>query len=119
MVQTRSQVKPIGIKVSDIHSVNKGLILHLKPEKSVAVPIACQIPLACHLRPTHHTPSTDQRPPTNAVPTLAKPRIGQGRAGIRRKPKVTLSIPKPIQMPTPPISMPAPRTVQQLPEPVT
>ena len=71
------------------------------------------------LRPVHHTPPTDQRLPTNAVLHLPKPRVGQGRAGIRRKAKVTPSIPKPIQIPTPPIPKPAPRTVQPLPEPVT
>ena len=70
------------------------------------------------MRPVHHLPSTGQRPPTNAVP-LPKPRVGQGRAGIRRKPKVTLPIPKPIQTPSPPITKPAPRTVQPVTEPVT
>ena len=82
------------------------------------IPVACPIPPTCHLRPVHHLPSTDQRLPTNAVP-LPKPRIGQGRAGIRRKAMVTLPIPKPIQTPTPPITKPAPRTAQPLPEPVT
>ena len=71
------------------------------------------------LKAYHHTPSTDQRPPTNAVPSLPKPRVGQGRAGIRRKPKVTLPTPKSIQMPTLPMPKPAPRTLQPLPEPVT
>ena len=63
--------------------------------------------------------STDHRPSTNAVPPIPKPRIGQGRAGIRRKPKITLPIPKPIQTLTPLILTPAPRAVQPLPEPVT
>ena len=103
MVQTRSQAKSSGIKVPEVHNANKGLVPHMKPEKSVVIPIACPIPPTHHLRPIHHTPSTDQRPPTNAVPPLPKPRIGQGRAGIRRKPKVTPPIPKPIQIPTPPI----------------
>ena len=52
------------------------------------------------------------------MPPIPKPRIGQGRAGIRRKPKVTLPISKPIQMPTPPIPMSATRTVQPLPKPI-
>ena len=73
----------------------------------------------CHIRPIHQMPSIDQRPPTNVVPPIPKPRIGQGRAGIRRKPKITLPIPKPIQMPTPPIPTPAPGIAQPLPEPVT
>ena len=52
------------------------------------------------------------------MPPIPKPRIGQGRAGIRRKPRVTLPIPKPIQTPAPPIPTPAPRAVQPLAEPV-
>ena len=64
--------------------------------------------------PPHHTRPTpvSQGLPTNVVPPIPKPRIGQGRDGIRRKPKVTLPIPKPIQTPAPPIPNPAPRTVQ-------
>ena len=118
LVQTRSQAKSSGVKVPEIHGANKGLILHVKPEKSVAVPITCPIPPTYHLRPTHHTSSMDERPPTNTVPPLPKPRIGQGRAGIRRKLKVTSPIPKPIQIPTPPIPKPAPRIAQPLTEPV-
>ena len=84
----------------------------------MVTPITHPVPPMCHLRPVHHPPSTDQRLPTNAVP-LPKPRVGQGRAGIRRKAKVTPTIPKPIQTPTPPIIKPAPRTAQPLTEPVT
>ena len=49
---------------------------------------------------------------------VLKPRIGQDRAGIRRKTKITLPIPKTIQKPT--LSMPVltPRTAQPLTEPV-
>ena len=119
IVQTRSQTKSSGVKVPEVHSANKGLIPHMKPVKSVKVPIACPIPPTHHLRPTQKTPSTDQRLPTNAVLPLPKPRVGQGRAGIRRKPKVTAPIPKPIQLPAPPIPKPAPRTVLPLPEHVT
>ena len=115
LVQTRSQAKASSVKVPEVHSANKGLIPHVKPEcqKPVAIPHEYPIP------PIHHTVHTDQRLPTNAVLPLPKPRIGQGRAGIRRKLKATLPIPKPIEMPTPPIPMPAPRTVQELTEPVT
>ena len=119
MVQTRSQAKSSGVKVPEVHCASKGLIPHVKPEKSLVVPIVFLIPPTCHLRAIHHTPSTDQRLPINTVPPLSKPRIGQGRAGIRRKPKVTLPIPKPIQTPTPPIPKPTPRTAQPLPEPIT
>ena len=119
LVQTRYQTKSRGINVPEVHSANKGLIPHVKPEKSVGVPTAHLIPPTHHLRSIHHTPHTDQRPPTNTVPPLPKPRIGHGRAGIRRKTKVIQPIPKPIQMLTPPIPMPTPRTVQPLTEPVT
>ena len=53
------------------------------------------------------------------MPPVPKARIGQGRAGIRRKPKVAPPIPKVIQTPTLPMSMPVPRTVLSLTEPVT
>ena len=58
------------------------------------------------------------KPPTNVVPPLPKPRVGQGRAGIRRKPKITPPIPKPIQTPAPPTPTPVPRAVQPLSGPV-
>ena len=50
---------------------------------------------------------------------MPKPRIGQGRAGIRRKPKVTPPIPKTTQKPTLPMPVTTPKTVQPLTEPVT
>ena len=98
----------------------KGLILHVKPEhqKSVIAPITHPIPPICHARPMHQTQPIDQGPLTSIVPTVPKPRIGQGRAGIKRKPKIALPTPKPIQTPSPPIPTPAPREVQSLPEPV-
>ena len=52
------------------------------------------------------------------MPPIPKPRIGQRRAGIRRKPKVALPTPKPTPTPAPPIPIPAPRAVQSLPEPM-
>ena len=121
LVQTRSQTKSSGIKVPEVHGANKGLILHVKTawQKPVTIPTACPTPPMHHLRPIHQILSIDQRLPTNVVPPIPKPRTGQGRAGIRKKPKITPPILKPIQMLTPPIPMPAPRTVQPLPEPVT
>ena len=114
MVQTRSQTKSSGIKVAEIHGIDKGLILHVKPEhlKSVVTPPTCQIMPICQTQPIN------KGLPTNIVPPVPKARIEQGRAGIRRKPRVTLPTPKPIQTPTPPIPTPAPRAVQSLPEPV-
>ena len=116
LVQTRSQAKSSSIKVPEVHGMDKGLILHVKPEhqKSVAVLTTCPTPPPHHTRPT----PVSQGLPTNVVPPISKHRIGQGRAGIRRKPKVTLPIPKPIQTPAPPTPTPAPRAVQSLPEPV-
>ena len=103
MVQTRAQAKSSGVNVQEVHGMNKGLILHVKPKKTAITPVAHPIPPSHHLRPVHHSPSTDQRLTTNAV-LLPKPRVGQGRAGIRRKVKVTPPIPKPIQTPNPPIT---------------
>ena len=116
LVQTRSQAKSSSIKVPEVHGMDKGLIPHIKPEhqKSVIASTTCPTPPPCHTRPT----PVCQGLPTNVVPPIPKPRIGQDRAGIRRKPKVTLPIPKPIQTPAPPIPTPAPRAVQSLPEPV-
>ena len=54
----------------------------------------------CHTRPMHQTQPIDQGPPTDVILTMPKPRVGQGIAGIRRKPKVALPIPKPMQTPT-------------------
>ena len=119
MVQTRTQAKSSGVNVPEVHSMKKGLIPHVKPEKSAIVPVACPILPTHHLRPVHQTPSTDQGLPTNAVPPIPKPRVRQGRAGIRRKAKVTLPIPRPSLIPTPPIPKPSPITVKPLSEPVT
>ena len=116
MVQPRAQAKSRGTKLPEVHRAKKDLIPHIKPEKSVQS--ACPIPPTCHLRPIYHIPHTDQRPPTNALPPVPKPRIGQGRAGIRRKPKVAPPIPKVIQTPTLPIPMLAQRTVLPLTEPI-
>ena len=119
MVQTRSQAKSSCIKIPEVHRAKKDLIPHVKPERSVVVPSGCPIPPTCHLRHVHHTPHTDQGPPANAVPPVPKPRIGQGRAGIRRKPKMALPTPKIIQKPFLPMPTSAPRTVQPFTEPVT
>ena len=61
-VQTRSQIKSSGVKLPEVHEVEKGLDLPIKPGRQRLV-----------------SPSMDMRPP------ISKPRIGQGRAGIRRK----------------------------------
>ena len=83
MVQTGAQAKSSGIKLPEVQRAKIDLIPHVKPEKSVQS--VCPIPHTHHLRPIHHIPHADQIPPTNAMLTMPKPRIGQGRAGIRRK----------------------------------
>ena len=114
MVQTRSQTKSNGIKVSEVHGIDKDLILHAKPEHEKLV----VTPPTCPTSPTHQIQPIDKGLPTNIILPIPKDRIGQGRAGIRRKPKVALPTPKPIQTPAPPILTPAPRMLQSLPEPV-
>ena len=99
MVQTRAQVKSSGIKLLEVHGAKKILVPHIKPENLVKG--TCLIPPACHLRPLHHITHTNQELPTNTLPPIPKPRIGHGRTGIRRKPRVTLPMPESNQMPTP------------------
>ena len=114
MVQTRSQIKLSGIKVPEVHGIDKDLIPHVKLEhqNSVVTPSTCQT------KPMHQTQPIDKGPTTNIAPPISKPKIGQGRAGIRRKTKVAPLTPKPVQTPAPPIPTPAPRTEKSLPEPV-
>ena len=109
LIQTRSQVKSSGIKVPEIHGVNKGLNPHVKPERQNPLPSL----------PTYSTPTTnlaqsvDKGPPTQPIP---KPRIGQGRAGLRRKIRTNLPIPLPKQMLAQPVPTPAPKEALSLPE---
>ena len=89
LVQTRSQAKSSGVKVPEVHRIEKSLVPHVKPErlKSVKAPMDKSMP-------------------------ILKPRIGQDRAGIRRKVRVV----PPLQMP---IHTPAPKAAPSLPQPVT
>ena len=111
LIQTRSQAKSSGIKVLKIHSVSKRLNPHVKPERQKPLP----------LLPTHSTPTTnlaqpvDKGPPTQPIP---KPRIGHGRAGLRRKIRTNQPIPLPKQMLVQPIPTPAPKEAPSLPEPI-
>ena len=76
MVQTRSQMKASGVQLPEVHGSKKGLDPHKKPEK--------------------------QPQPIVRSDVDRKPRIGQGRAGVRRKapplldPKQETSASKPI-----------------------
>ena len=64
-----------------MHGAHKGLDPHVQPGKQKSFPIQ----------------TINKRTPTHPVP---KPRIGQGRAGLRRKVKMLQPIPLPPQLPT-------------------
>ena len=66
LVQTRSQVKSSGIRLLEIHGANKGLESYMEPAKQKSFPIQ----------------TVDKGMPTHPI---TKPRIGQGRPGLRRK----------------------------------
>ena len=68
LVQTRSQVRLSGIRLPEIHGANKGLDPHVQPGKQKSFPIQ----------------TVNKGMPTHPIP---KPRIGQGRARLRRKVK--------------------------------
>ena len=62
MIQTRSQTKASGVKLPEVHGTRKGLDLHKILEK---------------------------QPQPVVKPVIEKkPRLGQGRAGIKRKVKL-------------------------------
>ena len=88
LIQTRSQAKSSGIKVPEIHGTNKGLNPHVK--------LGNQRPLSTlsmhSIPPTSLVQPVDKGLPTHPIP---KPRIGQGRAGLRTKFKTNLPIPLP------------------------
>ena len=68
-----------------------------------------------NILPTNLTPPVDKGPPTLPIP---KPRIGQGRAGLRRKIRTNQPIPLPKQTLVQPIPTPAPKEAPSLPEPI-
>ena len=97
-MQTRSQVRSSGIRLPEIHGANKGLDHHVQPGKQKSSPIQ----------------TFNKGMPTHPIP---KPRIGQGRAGLRRKVKAPQTITSPHPMPAQPIIEHDLRTVMPLPEP--
>ena len=103
LVQTRSQAKSSSIKIPEIHGTNKGLDPHVKPGKQRPLPS-----LLIH--------SVDKGPPTHPIP---KPRIGQGRARLRRKVQTNQPIPLPQQTIAQPITTHVPKTAMPLPELIT
>ena len=112
LIQTRSPAKSSVIKSTRNTWYKKGLNPHVKPERQRLVP---------SLLPTHSTPPTNLAKPVNkGLPTqpIPKPRIGQGRAGLRRKIRTNQPIPLPKQMLAQPIPTPAPKEAPSLPEPI-
>ena len=98
LVQTGSQVRSSGVRLPEIHGANKGLNPHVQPGKQKSIPI-----------------QTDNKGmPMHPIP---KPRIGQGRAGIKRKVNTPQLIPLPHQLPTQPITKHIQKAVEPLPEP--
>ena len=97
LVQTRSQVRASGIRVPEIHGANKGLDPHVQPGKQKSFPIQ----------------TVNKGMPTHPIP---KPRIGQGRAGLRRKAKAALPIESSHPLPVQPITEHDSRTAMPLPE---
>ena len=89
LVQTRSQAKSSGIKILEIHGANRGLDPHVQPGKQRPLP---SLPIN----------SIDKELPTHPIP---KPRIGQGRARLRRKVKTHQPISLPQQSPAQPKTM--------------
>ena len=84
LVQTRSQSKSSSIMLPEVHGVEKGINAHVQPEKQT-------------LRHAIVSPEIKNQ-------TYMKPRLGEGRVGLRRKAKVVApSQPnKPVQVePTP------------------
>ena len=99
LVQTRSQVRSSGIRLPEIHGTNKGLDPHMQPGKQKSFPIQ----------------TVNKGMPTHPIP---RPRIGQGRAGLRRKIKAPLPIASPHPLPVQPITEHDSRTAVPLPEPI-
>ena len=100
LVQTRSQIKSSGIKLPEIHGANKGLDPCVQPGKQRSFP---SLPIQI----------IDKGLPTHPIP---KPRIGQGRARLRRKVKTLQPISLPHQLPAQPITKHVLKTVMPLPE---
>ena len=98
LVQTRSQVRSSGIRLPEIHGANKGLDPHVQPGKQKSFPIQ----------------TINKGMPTHPIP---KPRIGQGRARLRRKVKASQPITSSLLLPAQPVIEHDLRTVMPLPEP--
>ena len=111
LIQTRSQTKSGCIQVLEIHGANKGLDPHIKLGKQGPLPT---LPMHSIL-PTSLTQPIDKGPPTHPTP---KPRIGQGRAGLKRKVRTNQPVPLPKWTIIQPIQTPAQKEKLSLPEPI-
>ena len=111
LIQTRSQTKSGGIKVPEVHGANKGLNPHVKPGKQRPLPTLPMHSLPPMLLVQH----VDKGLPTHPIP---KPRIGQGRARLKRKSKTNQPISLPKQVPAQPITSHVPKAALPLPEPI-
>ena len=85
----------------EIHGANKGIDPHVQPGKQRSFP---SLPIQ----------TINKGPPTHPIP---RPRIGQGRARLRRKVEALHPISLPHQLPAQPITEHVPKTVMPLPEP--
>ena len=81
LVQTRPQAKSSGVKVPEVNGIEKSLDPHVKPERQKSI-----------------KPPMDKRLP------IPKPKIGQGRAGIRGKARTVPHPQTPVPNVTPSLS---------------
>ena len=73
LVQMRSQAKSSGVKLPEVHGVGKGLDPNILSEKQIIQPLVSKVKVQ--------------------QITQVKPRLGQGRAGLRcTKPKINQPI---------------------------
>ena len=85
----------------EIHGANKGLDPHVQPGKQRPFP---SLPIQ----------TVDKGPPTHPIP---RPRIGQGRARLKRKVRALQPISSLHQLPAQPITEHVSKTAMPLPEP--
>ena len=90
--------------------MNKGINPHIKLGRQRPLPR----PSMHSILPTTLAQPVDKGPPTHPIP---KPRIGQGRAGLKEKLGQIRSIPLPKLTLAQPIQTPTPKKVMSLPQP--
>ena len=86
LIQTRSQAKSSGIKVPEIHGANKVINPHIKLGRQRPLPTL----------PMHSIPPTNLAQPVGkglCTHPIPKPRIGQGRAALKRNFRTNQPIP--------------------------